>query len=261
MKKLEIFYGLATVGALGFGFGLPFLVHRGGTDAPPGWIEFVTPGPLSDAHAFIGNDCAACHTPHTGVATQKCVSCHANSEHLLSTPATAFHATVGSCTGCHIEHDPQGVAVSRMDHGLLVAIARDAGLAGDGTNDATWMTRSLIHARLAGRPHERATIAEMTLDCAKCHASEEPHRTLFGSDCLSCHSTTTWTVPEFVHPSPRSMDCAQCHVAPPSHYMGHFNMVSKRVAGIEHADVTQCFLCHRTNSWNEIPKVGWYKHH
>ena len=32
-------------------------------------------------------------------------------------------------------------------------------------------------------------------------------------------------------------------------------------AGIEHADVSQCFLCHQTNAWNDIKGVGWYKHH
>ena len=30
---------------------------------------------------------------------------------------------------------------------------------------------------------------------------------------------------------------------------------------IEHADVSQCFLCHKTNAWNDISGVGWYKHH
>ncbi len=43
--------------------------------------------------------------------------------------------------------------------------------------------------------------------------------------------------------------------------MGHFQMVSKRVAGQPHADVRQCFLCHQTTAWNDIKGVGWYKHH
>ncbi|MGD9689721.1 MAG: hypothetical protein AB7V47_08265 [Phycisphaerales bacterium] len=43
--------------------------------------------------------------------------------------------------------------------------------------------------------------------------------------------------------------------------MEHFHMVSKKVAGIEHTEVSQCFLCHKTNSWNDIKGVGWYKHH
>ena len=43
--------------------------------------------------------------------------------------------------------------------------------------------------------------------------------------------------------------------------MMHFKMVSMKVAGQEHADVTQCFLCHQTTSWNDIKGVGYYKHH
>jgi hypothetical protein len=43
--------------------------------------------------------------------------------------------------------------------------------------------------------------------------------------------------------------------------MEHFKMVSMRVAGQEHAQVNQCYLCHRTNSFNDIKDVGWYKHH
>ncbi|MFA6043716.1 MAG: class I SAM-dependent methyltransferase [Phycisphaerales bacterium] len=37
--------------------------------------------------------------------------------------------------------------------------------------------------------------------------------------------------------------------------------VSAIAARVEHADVSQCFLCHRTNAWNDIKGVGWYKHH
>jgi hypothetical protein len=33
------------------------------------------------------------------------------------------------------------------------------------------------------------------------------------------------------------------------------------VAGIERADVSRCFLCHKTNAWNDIRGVEWYKHH
>jgi hypothetical protein len=57
------------------------------------------------------------------------------------------------------------------------------------------------------------------------------------------------------------MDCAQCHQAPPSHYMEHFRMISVMVAGQPHARVEQCFLCHQTTAWNDIKNVGWYKHH
>lgn len=43
--------------------------------------------------------------------------------------------------------------------------------------------------------------------------------------------------------------------------MGHFHMVSMKVAGKPHADVSQCHLCHQTTVRNDIKGVGWYKHH
>jgi len=102
---------------------------------------------------------------------------------------------------------------------------------------------------------------DKALDCATCHANQDRHQTLFGRDCSECHSTATWTVAAFRHPSPRSTDCAQCHRGPPSHYMEHFRMISARVARQPEARVEQCFACHQTNSWNDIKGVGWYKHH
>jgi hypothetical protein len=110
----------------------------------------------------------------------------------------------------------------------------------------------------------------MTLDCKTCHSTKDKHVGLFGSECASCHATTQWTLAEFQHPSADSVDCAQCHQAPPSHYMMHFDMVSKKVARQEDArvsqccgvaQVNQCFRCHQSTSWNDIKGVGWYKHH
>jgi len=84
---------------------------------------------------------------------------------------------------------------------------------------------------------------------------------LFGRECGACHATATWKIAGYQHPSPRSEACAQCHQPPPSHYMGHFHMVSMMVAGQHHARVDQCYLCHQTDAWNDIKGVGWYKHH
>jgi hypothetical protein len=100
-----------------------------------------------------------------------------------------------------------------------------------------------------------------SLDCFACHSNRSPHRDLFGRECMSCHLTTTWKVAGFKHPSPSSVECAQCHQAPPSHYMGHFHMISMMVASQHHARVEQCYLCHQTDAWNDIRGVGWYKHH
>jgi hypothetical protein len=38
-------------------------------------------------------------------------------------------------------------------------------------------------------------------------------------------------------------------------------MMDQTITGQEHARVNQRFLCHRTDSFNEIEYVGRYKHH
>ena len=99
------------------------------------------------------------------------------------------------------------------------------------------------------------------LECVNCHSNRDSHRELFGRDCAACHRTDRWQVADYVHPSVTSKDCAQCHQAPPSHYMEHFVMMDRMITGQEHAEVNQCYLCHRTDSFNDIKNIGWLKHH
>lgn len=226
------------------------------------WQHMASPGALTQSHADLERNCAACHTSVEGVDRVKCVLCHASDESLLQRQPTAFHAGIQSCRECHPEH--QGVAgiPTRMDHEALSAI----GLAALGADEDP--ERAALHAFLrdwvgtAGDvPGRRVSRAEATLACETCHANEDVHFGLMGTDCSECHATVMWTLPEFRHPSPRSRDCAQCHQAPPSHYMMHFQMVSARVARKPHAEVRQCFECHRTTAWTDIPGIGRYKHH
>ena len=221
------------------------------------WERQARPGDLSAAHAFLADNCAACHTAVEGITADKCAACHADSPVLRREP-TAFHATVGSCRECHREH--QGVAVrpTLMDHAALTRIGVNKTESSD--QQAADRVRRWLEDGDAG-PHPGITRQEAALDCTACHGTKDRHQGLFGKDCARCHGTATWTIPEFRHPSLRSTECAQCHQAPPSHYMGHFHMVSKWVAGQPHADVRQCFLCHQTTAWNDITGVGWYKHH
>lgn len=108
-----------------------------------------------------------------------------------------------------------------------------------------------------------AKSAQEALNCAGCHSTKDRHVGLFGKDCAQCHIMTKWTIAEFQHPSPRLANCGQCHQAPPSHYMMHFEMISKKIAGQEGSStqVNQCYRCHQISSWNDIIGVGFYKHH
>ena len=228
------------------------------------WQRQVSPGPLSASHGWLETSCAACHTSVKGVDATKCIGCHANNATLLQRQPTAFHATIGTCSGCHLEHEGARVRPLGMDHTALAdhslkIVRRNL----DNLSNRrllAWM-RQHDDVPAGDLAHPRVTPKEAALDCSACHATKDRHQKLFGADCASCHATATWTISEFQHPSPRSVDCVQCHQAPPSHYMMHFKMVSQAVARAPDARVDQCFRCHQTTSWNDIRAVGWYKHH
>lgn len=249
-------YTLIGLLMLAAGIGVPWLIHESGSTAVPGWQGLVNPGPLSAKHQSIAERCEACHTPHVGIEAKNCVGCHATAP-FQAKPSAAFHFTIQDCRGCHVEHEG-GSRPTRMDHVVLAAAGFHQTLQERAEQPpearlAEWLGDLDLVA-----DHRRETAH---LDCAACHANKDPHQGLFGRECAACHGVTSWTIAEYRHPSPSSTDCAQCHQAPPSHYMGHFHMVSQKVAGQEHARVEQCYLCHTTDAWNNIKGVGWYKHH
>ena len=218
------------------------------------WQSQALPGKLSAAHAFLATDCAGCHTTLQGVDEAKCIGCHAGNESLLQRQPTAFHASISKCAVCHIEHQGTDANLRVMNHEALARIG--ANLIPEGTSIPNQTSVPLLPEN-----HPLVSPLEARLDCASCHATKDKHFGLFGQNCASCHATTQWTIPAFQHPSPRSTDCAQCHQAPPSHYMMHFEMVDKNVTRQENAQVQQCYVCHQTTAWNDIKGVGFYKMH
>jgi len=230
--------------------------------------HIASPGALTPAHAFLENDCAACHTPFKGVEATKCIVCHANDLSVSQRQPTAFHANLQDCRGCHLEHLGHE-RLTVMQHEKLVDIAlseanSESGTfasGGTGIEDLKLLL-SLEHRSadpILDNPH--LSRKEASLDCASCHGTKDHHSGLFGNDCALCHGTSSWALAEFRHPPPTSSSCVQCHQAPPSHYMEHFRMISQGVARQPNAGVDQCYKCHQTTSWNDTQGVGYYKHH
>lgn len=249
-----IFATLAIAGVAAVSAGL----YRDGSMAVSGWTDAVLPGPLSEKHAFLSDRCESCHTPTKGVEAAACVACHTTAAADLGKQATAFHATSKECRGCHLEH-AGGVRPTRMDHAALLRI-------GAFPHEANTSARAITGQMVADlkkflRVPNSDEAEKASLDCVSCHSNREPHRGLFGRECASCHALDTWRIAKFLHPSPTSKECAQCHQAPPSHYMHHFVMMDQMITGQHHARVNQCFLCHRTDSFNDIKDIGWFKHH
>ncbi len=232
--------------------------------SPASWQHMVVPGELSQPHAFLVNNCAACHTANKGVEAQNCIVCHADNKAVLQRQPSAFHADIGECATCHLEHRGRVPRTTQMDHVALARIGFKQ-LKGEPSRagvDVAQIKHWLEETSAAPQPtFAHLQPEEALLNCATCHQTKDRHRGLFGNDCAQCHGTTKWTLPEFRHPSAASQSCAQCHQAPPSHYMMHFQMISMGVAHMKKAEVSQCFFCHQTTSWNDIKGVGYYKHH
>lgn len=225
--------------------------------------QFVRPGALSPRHAYLGDRCAACHEPTVGVTVANCTACHANAERLLGRQPTMFHASVQECATCHVEHQPANVRPLVMDHVVLARVgARTLARASKSDPDSAATLKSLETWLRIRRPDQldESTVRE-ALNCAGCHDRKDPHQKRFGSDCAQCHAFESWRISGYQHPSSNSKECVQCHQPPPSHLMGHFSMMSQKIAGKEHARVDQCFECHNTTGWNDIVNLGYYKHH
>jgi len=230
------------------------------------WQSLSSPGDLSLAHQFLESECETCHRPVTGVDDRQCILCHANESSLLIRQPTAFHADIQECSACHIEHQGVDASLTQMDHSLLVAIGRSlADKASTESQDGQVLADTLDqlqqHFRIQRGNNPLLSKTESLLNCASCHANDDRHFKLFGDDCGSCHGADQWTLADYRHPPPRSMDCAQCHQAPPSHYKPHYKMMSQKIAGRPNTPVEQCYQCHQTTAWNDIQQLGIYKHH
>lgn len=258
MKKIGIFYTALITAALMISLSIVITLYQSGSASIPHWRSAFQPGPLSEKHAFLSDKCESCHTPTRGVEATACITCHSTSAADLGKQATAFHADIQDCRGCHVEHSG-AVRPTKIDHAALLKIGSHLAVGEQGHPSVPRQMVDDLKGFLGlpvSQPAEKSG-----LDCASCHSNREPHRDLFGRECGNCHDTASWRIAGFLHPSPTSKDCAECHQAPPSHYMMHFQMMDKSITGQEHAQVNQCFLCHRTDSFNDIKGVGWFKHH
>ncbi len=258
MKTLALWVALAV--AVVVAGSLAFVHFRTSTSALKQW---VSPGALSSRHAYLANRCEACHEAGAGVAVANCTACHASSERLLGRQPTAFHASVQECATCHVEHERAPIRPLKMDHLELAKVGVRTLLRASGSDPDSAATLASLNQWLRTKSPAQlnAGSAREALNCAGCHDNRDPHLKRFGNDCAQCHTLESWTVARYQHPSPESKTCVQCHHPPPSHFMGHFSMVSQKFAGKPNARVDQCFECHNTTSWNDIVNVGFYKHH
>ena len=155
MKTLLLW--LALVAAIGTA--AAFAVFRS-QPAASALKQFVSPGPLSSPHANLADRCASCHESYAGVTAAKCTVCHANAERLLGRQPTAFHASVGECAACHVEHQGANIRPIPMDHVELARIATRTLTRSASTDAASATTLKSMETWLRIREIGRASCRE-----------------------------------------------------------------------------------------------------
>ena len=120
MSKVRLLIAALAAVVIATGVGIDWA--RSDSKVRAVWQASVAPGALSQSHAFLSNQCTACHTPVAGVEPTLCITCHANNTALLQRQPTVFHASIQVCSGCHAEHQATVRVPTTMDHSLLARV-------------------------------------------------------------------------------------------------------------------------------------------
>lgn len=230
----------------------------------PYWYQASNPGPLSDSHKFLHNNCNACHTPIQSADPEKCRLCHDTNSIVFDRQVVSFHSTIISCKECHIEHLRVKRNPTLMDHDALTMIFKKQILKSDSVNilgrsvpEEHLKVRLYQFEKILSEKHPQVDPEEAILNCNACHSNQDPHRGFFGPSCIECHATKNWTVSGYIHPSNTNKDCVQCHIGPFCHYTSMFKKRCQKMIG-KKADVSECYECHIVDSWQYVKDIGWF---
>jgi len=237
----------------------------------------------SDCHqnaVFKGTPsaCAACHAKddtHKGSLGQDCAQCHtaaswqdAKIDHSKTAfPLVGKHLTT-ACTACHLNQVFKGTPSA-----CFACHAKDDTHKGGFGQDCaqchtavSWQDASIDHNKtafpLTGKHasvvctacHINQVFKGTPTACVGCHADPAFHQGLFGSDCVSCHTTSGWQPAKFNSPHGfpinhgGSGSCASCHPSSLLTYTCYIchdqAQMANRHRGVSAADLPNCARCH-----------------
>ena len=227
-------------------------------------------------------DCYPCHKqndPHNGQLGADCGSCHlpnawkpANFDHNRAAfKLTGQHVNV-ACTQCHVNNVFKGTPQDCYScHKQKDAHNGQFGTScGTCHNTNAWKPAAFDHNlaafKLTGAHvnvacascHVNGVFKGTPQDCYSCHKQKDAHNGQFGTNCGSCHSTSTWSGVTFNHNTTGfpltgahvNLNCARCHQG------GNFSGLSTACSSC-HSDPSwhagafglNCGSCHGTSSW------------
>ena len=233
----------------------------------------------------LGTTCLSCHQAddvHKGAFGPDCAGCHSvNSwegatfnHNQTAFPLTGAHIKI-VCADCHGNHVYKGTPTACVNCHADPEVHRGqfgTDCAACHTTD-TWKGVTFDHSQTAfplTGAHEKVVCASCHVNnvfkgtptaCVSCHADPEVHRGQFGTDCVACHTTSTWKGVTFDHNQTAfrltgahsKVACASCHVnnvykgtptacvschADPQVHRGQFG--------------TNCASCHTTSTWKGV---------
>lgn len=258
MKRSFLIIAILVVTATLIGLGIDW--QRRDSPTRKLWQQVVTPGPLSQSHAFLSNSCSTCHTPVKGVEAARCVTCHANNTELLQRQPTAFHANIQVCSGCHVEHKGSARMPTTMDHALLAKVSHreleamrsqpkvhESGMSAKDVGVVTDLLKpnpsSTASAPMPAKPKGNAENCDGAAGCTQggkdgradtgvpiplSHLRREGEESML--NCASCHATKDR------HQGLFGSTCSQCH-ATTQWTVSAFRHPSPRS--------TECAQCHK----------------
>ena len=234
------------------------------------------------AYRGTPQECSACHNKddkHNGQFGTSCATCHTTStwkgavfDHNLSVfKLTGSHLNT-ACTSCHVNGGFKGTPQDCYS----CHRSKDKHNGQFGTNCAachttsTWAGATFDHNlsvfKLTGAHvsvtctscHQNGLYKGTPQDCYSCHRSKDKHNGQFGTNCASCHSTSTWRGATFNHNLSNfpltgdhaSLACTRCHSN--GQYSGISSAcVSCHAEPAYHAGSfgTNCASCHNTSNW------------
>ncbi|MFO1054829.1 MAG: cytochrome c3 family protein [Planctomycetota bacterium] len=211
--------------------------------------------PLVGSHASVG--CFACH-PGAEVGNfegldPQCETCHTKD---LPRATNPDHRTLGWTTDCQRCHVPIDFQRARFDHPASFPLS--GGHSG---------------IRCATCHGDNSVFTGLSTACTSCHQDEFDRTTdpnhvgaVFSSDCLQCHSITTWNNTHYVHPGSFALTgghagrrCSACHGTSGTYTSLDTNCVSchqadyDRVTDPNHVTAgfpQDCTQCHTTTRWS-----------
>jgi len=234
-------------------------------------------------HKRTPSDCVSCHVKvdtHKGSLGTNCANCHstygwlpASYDHSLAVfKLNGKHLSV-ACKSCHINGDYKGTASACV----ACHVSSDKHNGSFGTNCASchttssWLGATFDHSlaafKLTGQHlsitcqscHANDVYKSTPSTCYACHVSSDKHNGSFGTNCASCHSTSSWSGATFDHSLAAfkltgqhvSVACQACHIN--GVYKGTASAcVACHSEPSYHAGVfgTNCDQCHSTSNWS-----------